>query len=336
MDNKELAVVSRKEVKMLSPEVHNQLREYQWRRVFHLFECLMTDEDHGTKGANPPLIPYIQDAHRTVVYYGNEFNGSYNHHNQINKFKGKYYYAWSNGFRNEEDAGQRVLISSSDDCRSWSDPTVVLDVEPGSQWAHNCVAMYSTQQYLYILIMSEETVHDETATGMRRIKPEEAYIDAYRSEDGIHFEKAFSYGNRIKWIFEAPRLTQEGRLLCICSTKHEGPAILLWPGDNICEQPEFIRVPEPDGASFPYGESTWYQLDNGRIMVFWRDEGSSCRAYFNYSDDGGRTWSVPMLTDIPDSMSRLYAGRLKDGRYYLVNNAISLLLDRRPLMLLNR
>ena len=43
---------------------------------------------------------------------------------------------------------------------------------------------------------------------------------------------------------------------------------------------------------------------------------------------------LPLLSDIPDSMSRLYAGRLSDGRFYLVNNAIPTLLDRRPLMLL--
>jgi hypothetical protein len=69
-------------------------------------------------------------------------------------------------------------------------------------------------------------------------------------------------------------------------------------------------------------------------MVFWRDEGASCRVYVNHSDDGGLTWSTPLLSDIPDSMSRLYAGRLSDGRFYLVNNAIPTLLDRRPLVLL--
>ena len=149
---------------------------------------------------------------------------------------------------------------------------------------------------------------------------------------GVNFEKVLSYGSNIKWIFEAPRLTAEGRLLCVTTTRNEGPAILLWPGDDLLAQPEYIQVPEPDGASFPYGESTWYQLDSGRIMVFWRDEGASCRVYVNHSDDGGRTWSTPVLSDIPDSMSRLYAGRLSDGRYYLVNNAIATLLDRRPLM----
>ncbi len=311
-----------------------KLTEYHWRRVFQQFECLMTDSDHGTKGAEPPIIPAIPGARRSVVYYGNAENGSYNHHNQIARFAGRYWFAWSNGFRNEEDAGQRVLIASSPDGRTWSDPDIVADVEPGSPWAHNCVAMHATDDMLYIVVMTEETEHDETVTGMRRINPDTAYVDLYGSADGRHFEKVLSYGSEIKWIFEAPRLTAEGRLLCVCTTRDRGPAILLWPGADLLDQPEFITVPEPEGASFPYGESTWYQLDSGRIMVFWRDEGASCRVYVNHSDDGGRTWSEPILSDIPDSMSRLYAGRLSDGRYFLVNNAIPTLLDRRPLMLL--
>jgi hypothetical protein len=325
----------REEARLLSPRVAGMLTEYHWRRVFNQFECLMSDSDHGTKGAEPPLIPYISGSRRSIVYYGNGENGSYNHHNQIAKFKGLYRFAWSNGFRNEEDAGQRVLIASSPDGRVWSDPDVVVDVdEVGAEWAHNCVAMHATDDMLYIIVMTEETEHDETSVGMRRINPNTAYVDLYGSSDGVHFEKVLTYGSNIKWIFEAPRLTAEGRLLCVATTRNEGPAILLWPGNDLLAQPEYIQVPEPDGASFPYGESTWYQLDSGRIMVFWRDEGASCRVYVNHSDDGGRTWSTPVLSDIPDSMSRLYAGRLSDGRFYLVNNAIPTLLDRRPLMLL--
>jgi hypothetical protein len=294
----------------------------------------MKDDDHGPKGAEPAVIPHIRASERSVVYYGNEFNGSYNHHNQINKFKGLYYFAWSNGFRNEEDAGQRVLVASSPDGRTWSQPRTVVGDENQGAWAHNCVAMHADKEYLYVTVMSEETEHDETVTGMRRIKPEDARIDIFRSADGQRFEKAFSYGKGIKWIFEAPRPVAQGGLLCLCTTKNDGPAALLWPKGDILAMPETIKITQPEGAWFPYGESTWYQLDSGRIMAFWRDEGMSCRLYWNYSDDGGRVWSEPILTDIPDSMSRVYAGRLADGRYFMVNNTSSLLLDRQALTLL--
>lgn len=328
-----LKVVKRDYVKMLSPKVENDLREYRWRRAFFLNECLMKEDDHGPKSANPRIIPEL-DAPRRVVYYGNETNGSYNHHNQIAKFQGKYYYAWSSGWRDEEAAGQRILMASSEDGRNWSEAWVVLAPEEGASIAHNCVALYPQGDTLYLAVMTEDTEHDETVTGMRRIKPDSHEVYLLKTQDLKNWTKAFTFGERLKWIFEAPRLTQEGRLMCVCNTVKEGPAVLLWPGADIEEEPEIVFIPEPEGASFPYGEATWYQLESGRIMIFWRDEGASCQLYVNWSDDGARTFSVPALSDIPDSMSRVYAGRLSDGRYYICNNALSILLDRSALTLL--
>lgn len=333
LNDNHIKTVTKAHAQMLGNDAADKLREYFWRRNFMLFECLMKDDDHGPKGVNPPLIPYVK-SRRSVVYIGSRINGSYNHHNQIAKFKGEYYYSWSNGLRNEEDAGQQVLMANSPDGVRWSDPWTVITSPASDSVAHNCVALHATADKLYQIVMTEETIHDEVATGMRRINPETITMDTFVSEDGRSWEKAATFGGKIKWIFEAPRLTQEGRLLCVCTTNGKGPAIMLWPGDDILAEPELIPVPEPEGASFPYGESTWYQTDEGRIVIFWRDEGASCRLYVNWSDDGGLTFTAPILTDIPDSMSRLYAGRLSDGRYYICNNAIGNLLDRSALMLL--
>jgi len=333
MGREDMKIVTRGEVKMLGPQAARVLREYNWRRSFTKAECLMKNDDHGTKGVTPPIIPYVR-VQRSIVYYGNIENGSYNHHSQIAKFRGKYYLAWSNGIVNEEDAGQKVLIASSDDCLTWSRAIPVLDCAPGEKTAHNCVALYSDDSRMYIAVMTEETEHDANSTGMRRIFPETSVINIYATTDGINWSGAYSFGDNVRWIFEAPRLTRDNRLMCVCKTKKHGPAVLLWPGKDICSDPEFITVPEPEGASFPYAEASWYQVDDGRILVFWRDEGASCKLYVNYSDDGGNTFSPPVLSDIPDSMSKVYVGRLEDGRYYLCNNAVASLLDRGALMLM--
>ena len=169
--------------------------------------------------------------------------------------------------------------------------------------------------------------------GMRRVNPQKSQIHVYGSPDGETWEKAFTIKEPIRGIFEAPRETAEGHLLCVASL-WAGAAMLRWPGNRLLEQPDVIDVPQPHGARFPYGEGSWYQLEDGRIVVFWRDEGESCRLWVNFSDDGGRSFSEPMISDIPDSMSRVYAGRLPDGRYYLCNNAFPTLLNRMHLMLL--
>ena len=85
---------------------------------------------------------------------------------------------------------------------------------------------------------------------------------------------------------------------------------------------------------FPGAEASWYQTDDGTIVMFWRDEGGSCRLWVCISTDGGESFGEPVITDIPDAMSRKYAGRLDDGRYYIVSNAFPSLLNRRHLTML--
>jgi len=199
---------------------------------------------------------------------------------------------------------------------------------------HNCVALYAQAETLYIVDWHEEAIRDANVVGMRRIVPESNRLELLASTDGERWELARPLDERIRVVFEAPRLTAEGRLMCVCSTTDCQPGMLLWPGDDILVDPEIVPLPTPPGAAFPYGEGSWYQTDDGRIIIFWRDEGASCRVWVNYTDDGGRSFVPPMISDIPDSMSRVYAGRLADGRYFLCNNAFPTLLDRRHLTLL--
>ena len=327
-----MEIITRQHVRMLSDEVVGQLGRFHLHWRFVDVRCLMKNDDHGPQGVHPPIIPYASFK-RARVFTGTRETGSYNHHSQLARFQGRYYLAWSNGMVDEEAEGQRILVTDSANAYDWNDPTCVAG-DKESSLAHNCIALHMTEEAMYLVGMSEECHADASVVGMRRIDPESTCMDIYKSTDGARWEKVHSFGNRFKWIFEAPRLTLENRLLCVCTTLKEGPAVLLWPGIDICQEPDVIKIPEPEGARFPYGEASWYQTGDGKIIVFWRDEGGSCRLFVNTSHDGGRSFTPPIISDIPDSMSRVHAGRLADGRYYLCNNAFPTLLDRRYLMLL--
>ncbi len=327
-----LNITSFHRAQMLTKEVADQLREYHWYHNFKLYECLKDDSDHGLKGMMP-VIPYAPGSY-AEVYRGTLENGSYNHHNQFTKFKDTYFYAWSNGIKNEEDAGQRIMISSSKDLKNWSPARVAVGVPEGSQLARNCTAFTADDKRMYLFVMTEETEHDAAAIGMRRIIPESYTLEIYTSEDGIEWKEAYSFGSELKWVFEAPRRTLGGKKICVCCTTHHGAGVLRWRDDNILRDPEIVHIPEPEGASFPYAETSWYQRADGVMVFFWRDEGGSTRMYVNTSEDDGQTFSVPIISDIPDSMSRNFAGQLGDGRYFLVSNTLPNLLDRGALTIL--
>jgi len=317
---------------MLSEDAAAKLIRFHMHECMQEGGCLMKYDDHGPRRETSPGIPYAPMI-RSRLYTGTRETGSYNHHSQIAKFKGKVFFSWSNGRVDEEAEGQRILLCSSDDAQRWSDPIVVVGDRNEKVVAHNCVAMMATEDALYVVGMSEDTTIDASVVGMRRVDPESYAVSVYASTDGVQWEKALTFDKRIKGIFEAPRATADGHLLCVAVLR-DGAAILRWPGLDLCEKPEIITVPQPFGASFPYGEGSWYQTDDGTIVVFWRDEGQSCRLWVNTSADNGQTFSEPAISDVPDSMSRVYAGRLTDGRFFLCGNAFPTLLNRMHLMLL--
>jgi hypothetical protein len=328
-----LKLTERQHVSMLSDEVFGQLSTFHCRWSWVPARCLLWNDDHGPQGVNPSIIPYAPMS-RSRLYTGTRETGSYNHQSQLVKFKGRYYFAFSNGLVDEANDGQRIAVCSSPDGCQWSDAATVISAEKGTGVVHNSVALLAAKDAMYLVDWREEAISDTKAVGMRRIVAEKDRLDILSSTDGLDWQCVGSLENGVKVIYEAPRLTADGRLLCVCGMASGQPAVLLWAGSDFLETPKIIPQPQPYGSVFWHGEGSWYQTDEGRIVMFWRDEGASCRVWVHWSDDGGETWTPPAVSDIPDSMSRMYAGRLTDGRYYLCNNAFPTLLDRRHLMLL--
>ncbi len=324
-------ITQRDHAQMLTDDVAQRLARYHRRHCFIGARCLLTEDDHGPCSIEP-IIPYAP-FERARIFTGTRESGSFNHHAQVARFKEKYFFGFSNGRRDELSEGQRLMVASSEDGRQWSEPLCVAGGRDQKSVAHTCVGLHADADMLYMFGRQDEAFTDPDAVGMRRVTPQKTKIHIYASPDGESWNKVSALDDLIRCTFEAPRETADGHLLCV-STLQDGIAMLRWPGNQLTEQPEIIPVPDPDGARFPSGEGSWYQLDNGRIIVFWRDEGESCNLWVNVSDDGGKTFSAPIISDIPDSMSRVYAGRLQDGRYYLCNNAFPTLLNRMHLMLL--
>ena len=65
------------------------LSRFHWHWRFVDARCLMKNDDHGPGGMRPPIIPYSPFV-RSRVYTGTRETGSYNHHSQLNRFKGRY------------------------------------------------------------------------------------------------------------------------------------------------------------------------------------------------------------------------------------------------------
>lgn len=326
-------IETREVAMLLSPEVKSQLARLYMRQAMWEAGCLMNYGDHGPRG-EPDIIPRLP-FRRSTVCRGSRRTGNYQHHAQLARFRGRLYLAWSNGLMDEEAPGQQILIASSDDGTRWSGPEVVLPRQTKEGLVHNCVGLLATDDELLLYCWSEVARPDPPSAGMHRIDPGTSRVDLYASRDGkrwaLRTPRLVDPGMSHAAMFEAPRPLADGTYLC--GGAQSGPVVFRWKPGRLAEPPEVVRIPAAPEASFPYGEASWYQVRDGLVTMFWRDESQSCRLYVNFSQDGGRTWTRPLLSDIPNSMQRVYAGTLPDGRAYLLNDAHPHLLDRRQLTL---
>lgn len=333
-------IYTEKHISVLTPELREKTKTLKF-----LAACRYA----GTtaEGRNYDILPHAP-MERYPVFDCDTQKGTYNHHSAICKWRGRYYYAFSNGQVNEDAPGQSSMLSSSDDGKAWSRPVCVAAGDVAGGILMRVCGIFSWDDKLVLFVQKNWNAKSAVRAGMS-INDDtvvECQIDAYVSDDArdwqIHENIVSNH-----WSFEEPKLTKQGRLLAP-GTAHKTfvPTVLLWPGDNPLEKPEVIYMPfkskdmsgdkeyaSPREGHFPYGESSWYQDDDGRIWMYMRDESASTRLFISISEDGGQSWTEPMISDMPDSMSRIYAGRLSDGRFFLVGNSFGQLLDRSKLIL---
>ncbi|MCK4850001.1 MAG: exo-alpha-sialidase [Phycisphaerae bacterium] len=305
-------------------------------RLFHLRRCLEgAGYDKPEKWHQPISSTFGHlpkaDMRRITIYRAREQIHSYSHHSQVCRFHDKYFIAWSNGLRNEDEYGQEIRYRFSDDGVNWEPFRVLTPNDPPTRIIRMAVGVYTTDE---LLVVYCRTCWDSQAAEEGMTSHEsQSRLDAFVTRDLQNWD---CHENVLPGahIFEGPRLTSGGRLMCCGSHQDKGPIAIFWDTQKPWIVDKVVEIPRPeDAALFPYGEASWYQNLNGRIWVFFRDEAQSLRLYASWSDDEGQSWQVPVITDIPDSMSRVSAGRLTDGPCYLVSNAFPQLLWRKYLML---
>lgn len=330
-------------------ENHISVLTAQSREKTKLLKFLTAFQSSGTTsaGRKTELLP-CAPMQRHCVFKSDGNKGTYNHHSGICKWNGTYYYCFSNGTVDEDGPGQSTMLSRSDDGMNWSELVCIAVGDADEDIFVRTCGIMPYGDKLVVFIRRNWNTKAALAPGMsvHDDKVIECRIDAHVSEDGRQWRIVENIVPQ-HWAFEEPRLTTQDRLLTP-GTDHRTsvPTVLLWPGDNPLENPQVIHIPfysedmtgekeyaNPRDGHFPYGEASWYQDDDDRIWMYMRDESGTGRLFISLSEDGGETWTEPMISDMPDSMARVYAGRLNDGRYFIVGNAVGQILDRSKLII---
>ena len=83
-----------------------------------------------------------------------------------------------------------------------------------------------------------------------------------------------------------------------------------WESPATVPNPSALTV---NGEKWRLNEGDFAEMDDGRIVLYMREEGERLSGWKSLSEDSGRTWSEPVRSQLPCCHGRPSVGRLRSG-----------------------
>jgi len=257
---------------------------------------------------------------------------SYSHHPHLTVFDGRLYAIWSNGRRDEDAPGQRVLLATAEDVSSWSAPRALLGPLLGE---HSEVVLTAAGFHQHagqlIVYLGRYEYQAAVMADARRPEGDRGHQDtglwAMTTTDGEAWSAPRALGVPIVPNHGA-QATASGRLIIsgnVMFPYTDDPAGLAgWtatgiypPGEPVVDDSEgFWRIQERQGWPVGLCEGSFFQTDDGILHMLLRS--NTDRLWVTESADDGASWSAPQITGFTDNATKFHFGRLPDGRFYYV------------------
>lgn len=278
----------------------------------------------------------------SYIHKGDE-QAAYHHHHQITSLNGRLYASFSQGFKDEDQLGQRGMFATSDDLGgTWSKARPFIDRQPGRR-EHGVVTPEGIHVHNGRLIgyygyidLSRLGLMMYYATGGNG----HFYYMSERSYQNTHTGIMVSDDEGKTWVNTGQKIdrffpnlgpfkTSRGRLILpgnvsFCYTDDpygiEGWTKVDLPGlsDNFIDDPNGIRFAgEELNLGYEVMEGSGYELDDGTLHMMLRTNKRTLAV--SESKDHGESWSTPKMTSYTDCNCRFHFGRLPDGRYFGLN-----------------
>ena len=266
---------------------------------------------------------------------------SYSHHPHIAFFRGRFFAAWSSGKANEDDRGQRVMLAHSPDGLHWEGHHHVAtpDMLGDATLVLTAAGFHVHGDTLYLYFGAFGYAEDALQADGTRPQADASHRDTnlyyVSTTDGENWEAPVPLGLAMV-PNHGPQATRSGRLIIsgnvafpytdspdgVSGYRMTGVYGDCFGGGTIVDDSDSIhRVTAHQGweASL-ICEGSFYQTDDGVLHMLMRS--NSPRLWTSESLDDGAHWSAPTPTEYTDDGSKFHLGRLPDGRFYCVSNAI--------------
>lgn len=270
---------------------------------------------------------------RSIIYEP-ENDWTYSHHASLTFFNNRYYAIWSNGRENEDDVGQRVLISKSSDFKQWTRPAPLINTQTGihSEQVLTAAGFHQHQGKLCAYFGAYEYTPDSLVDGHRKPGGSEHYnvsLWVVTTEDGESWTTQQDL--EIPLIpNHGPEATPSGRLIIsgnVCYPYTDDPSGLTGWIRTGCYDMErcadihddsggFEKIRDQMGWDHAVCEGSFYAMNDGTLNMLLR--GYTDYLWISQSHDDGESWSEPTETNFHDNHTKFHCGHLPDGRIFHV------------------
>lgn len=234
-------------------------------------------------------------------------------------FKGYLYCQWQSSAQDEDAQDTWVAYSRSADGKNWAEPMVLaasIDTgycSSGGWWA------------------TDDTLVAYVNVWPSGVLPRGGYTFYKISTDGLTWSEMkplmMENGDTLKGIFEQdPHALPDGRII---GAAHLQPGLKASPiytddstGISGWTKAVFPNLPKSGDVSREL-EPSWYLRSDDTLVMTFRDQNNTYRRLAAVSGDRGETWSMPVLTNMPDSRSKQSAGNITDSVAFLVGNPVN-------------
>ena len=268
---------------------------------------------------------------------------SYSHHAHITRFQGRFYAIWSNGRRNEDDCGQRVMLTESVDGEVWEnlrsivtperlgDPLLVL-MAAGFYIDGETLNLY----YGYYRYKEQFMENGMRKPGVGDTGHENTGMGYLYTTDGSTWSDPVDMNIPLV-PNHGPQKTASGRIIISGN--------IMFPYTDNSNGVEDYQITgiygdafnserlRDDSESIQYVtkyngwdtrlicEGSFFQTDDGVIHMLLRSGGKTM--WCTDSFDDGETWTAPYNTEYTEDFGgKFHFGRLADGRFYGVSNGL--------------
>ena len=238
-----------------------------------------------------------------------------NLHNYLIYHDGKFWCIWSDGPRIEDEPTQEIKYATSVDGLHWS-PAKSVTGTPKQPHAFIARGLWFRDGQLLTLAAKYQ---GHGAFG----PPDKKHLElvAYRWEpkqDQWVYEGQL-YDNAIN-NFPPQKLPSDNWILTRRDSRFN-VSVLIGGVKALDDWQSFPVVGVKQVSGFRPDEPIFWVLPDNSLYALFRDNGKSQRLFFSTSQDEGRTWDTPVLSNFPNAKSKLFSLATSHGYRVLVLNA---------------